>query len=201
MVFSLRVILSLPLIFPDCSTFAACSMAFAPRGMMTSPFSMIGSSRLARNISPAAVLSTSTLSIRRTEMAVPAGSVACLSGGGAGAAAGSGGGGAEKNTASTSAVGTVKPLPDKSVNRTSWEFALTTVPCAESPLRKRMISAWSITLASRTAARINLRVFIVSSLFRRVAGLDNGQRGCDLQIHQHEQLIFHLEEPCGSDRG
>src|SRR5580698_4113078 len=104
---------------------------------------MIGSSRLARNISPAAVLSTSIPSIRRTETVIPAGRVACIGGGGAGAAVGGGGGGggAEKNTASTSGVAKEKPLPVESVSLTSFEFALTTVPCMESPLRNRTISA------------------------------------------------------------
>src|SRR5579863_4933444 len=202
MVFSLRVILSLPLIFPDCSTFAASSMAGAPRGTTTWPLMMIGSSRLARNISPAAVLSTSIPSMSRTETVIPAGRVACMGGGGAGAVVGGGGGGgggAEKNTASTSAVAKEKPLPLESVSRTSFEFALTTVPVIESPLRKRTISAWSTPLASRTAGKINLRAFITPSLFRCFAGLDNGQRGCHLQIHEHQNLIFYLEEAGGGD--
>src|SRR5262249_50204920 len=152
-------ILSLPLIFPDCSTLTAWSTAEAPRGMTIDPLTLTGSSTSDLNVLPANEASTSMSCVSRTLIAVPDGTVTVGGGAGAGAGAaacgvgagfGAGGGGlgaglrAENSTDSASSIGISDTCPLSSSTRTVLLSAPMNMPSTTLPERSFTRSAESV---------------------------------------------------------
>src|SRR5262245_11444975 len=167
--------------------------------MTTLPPIITGSSRRPLNVMPVWVASTSIASVRRTRSAVPIGTV--IDGGGAVAGSGGGGGGvfrAENSTRLTSSTENSATRPLSWRMRTTLTSALMNDPSTTLPERSFTRSADSVALVSATITNTlaNPKMCLRIVPPRTAALLHDGQRCCDLQVDDQQDLVFHLEEFC-----
>src|SRR4051812_12099369 len=192
--FAFSAILSEPFILPACSTLATWRTIAAPRGTMTLPSTITGSSSTALNVWPALVPSTSMPSVSTPVSAVPLGSVI-----GFGALAGSGAGGGagcrtENSTELTVSTGNSAILPLASSTRTIFTSALMKEPVTAWPLRSFTESADATVAQPITSPTTLETTRVLVRISPLSASLGDRQRRRDLQIEQEEDLVFDLEE-------
>src|SRR5436190_6547051 len=165
--------------------------------MTTRPLIMIGSSRIALYFVPTFAESASMSSVSRTLSIVPCGMVTGLgvaAGSGAFAAAGGGaaGGFGVKSRPATSSTGNCATWPLARSRRTTVASPLRNDPVTLWPLRRRTLSAKRVEVMAPSATPMTISRAICFSMV--ILLLDDRQRRRDLQVDDHQHLVFDLEE-------